>query len=73
MRKGEPVHQPQRAIGEFEAVTHAIARLRPELHQAKPRAHGLRVQLGKPRHIVSPIVLEVVIQEDWWKQAELQR
>ena len=28
--------------------------------------------LGKPRHIVSPLVIEVIIQEDGRKQAELQ-
>jgi len=29
--------------------------------------------LGKPRHIVSPWVIEVIIQEDGWKQAEFER
>jgi hypothetical protein len=28
---------------------------------------------AKPRHIVSPIVFAVIIQEDWGKQAELER
>jgi len=28
---------------------------------------------GKPRDIVSPGVIEVIIQEDRWKQAELKR
>ena len=29
--------------------------------------------LGKPRHIVSPLLIQVIIQEDRWKQAELKR
>ena len=28
--------------------------------------------LGKPREIVSPSVVEVIIQEDWWKQAKFE-
>jgi len=28
--------------------------------------------LGKPREIVSPGVIQVIIQEDRWKQAELE-
>ncbi len=28
--------------------------------------------LGKPREIVSPGVVQVIIQEDRWKQAELE-
>ena len=31
-----------------------------------------RSKLGKPGHIVSPLVIEVVIQEHGWKQAELE-
>jgi len=29
--------------------------------------------LGIARYIVSPGVIEVIIQEHWWKQAELER
>ena len=29
--------------------------------------------LGMPREIVSPRAVQVVIQENWWKQAELER
>jgi hypothetical protein len=32
-----------------------------------------RVELGKPRDIVAPGVIEVIIQEDRGKQAELER
>jgi hypothetical protein len=33
----------------------------------------LPLRIGKPRHIVSPLVVEVVIQEDGRKQAEIER
>jgi hypothetical protein len=29
-------------------------------------------KLGKPRYIVTPGVIEVIIQEDWGKQAEFE-
>src|SRR5713101_5139221 len=32
----------------------------------------LSVGLGKPGHIVSPLVIEIAIQEDGWKQAEFE-
>src|SRR6266851_5031501 len=33
-------------------------------------SHARRV--GKPGHIVSPLVIEIAIQEDGWKQAEFE-
>jgi hypothetical protein len=39
-------------------------------HRARQKAPG---ELGKPRHIVSPLVVEVVIQKDRWKQAKIER
>src|SRR5713226_8561568 len=39
-----------------------------------PRARSLSAsharRVGKPGHIVSPLVIEIAIQEDGWKQAE---
>src|SRR5487761_125326 len=37
-----------------------------------PDAAFCERRVGKPRHIVSPGVIEVIIQEDGWKQAELE-
>src|SRR5712692_7537879 len=37
------------------------------------RLSHVRAALGKPRDIVSPCVVEVVIQEHRWKQAEFER
>ena len=39
---------------------------------AFPQFVGLRFHLGKPRHIVSPLFSQVIIQEDRWKQAEIE-
>jgi len=42
------------------------------LTAAAPRTPG-PTQIGKPRDIVSPGVIDVVIQEHRWKQAEFER
>src|SRR5579864_8247633 len=47
-----------------------LARTNP--HRLKPAPLKTH-KLGKPRHIVSPLVLEVVIQKDRWKQAKIER
>src|SRR5712692_1207686 len=35
-------------------------------------ANSMLPTIGKPGHIVSPLVIEIAIQEDGWKQAEFE-